>query len=81
MADLSPKAALNFADNIKPMDNSITLASVLSSAYASQTANLEAGIATLRKSNDVAKQEGAALVQMLEDSLAQVNEHILDTYA
>ena len=31
--------------------------------------------------NKVARQEGAALVQMLEDSLSQVNEHLLDTYA
>jgi hypothetical protein len=63
------------------MGNAISLTSLLSTAFASQATAAEAGIATLKKTNDVAKQEGEALVQMLEDSLAQVNAHILDTYA
>lgn len=63
------------------MTDSISLISVLSSAFAVQTATVEAGMATLRKTNDVAKQEGEALVQMLEDATSQMSERLLDIYA
>jgi hypothetical protein len=63
------------------MGNAISLTSMLSTAFASQATGTEVAIATLKKTNDVAKQEGAALVQMIEDSLPQVNAHLLDTYA
>jgi hypothetical protein len=63
------------------MGNAISLASLISSTLAAQSVGTEVGIATLKKSNDVAKQEGAALVQMLEESLPQTNGRILDTYA
>jgi hypothetical protein len=58
------------------MGNAISLSSLLASALASQTIPVEVGIATLKKSNDVVKQEGEALVQMLEDSM-----RLLDVYA
>jgi hypothetical protein len=63
------------------MGNAISLASLISSTLAAQSVGTEVGIATLKKSNDVAKQEGAALVQMLEESLPQTSGRILDTYA
>ena len=63
------------------MGNTISVSSLLSGTLAAQDVGTEAGIATLRKSNDIAKQAGEALVQMLEESLAQVNERILDIYA
>jgi hypothetical protein len=63
------------------MINSVSLTSVLASALASQAASVEVGMATLNKSNEVSKQEGAALVQMIEASLPQTNERLLDTYA
>ncbi len=58
------------------MGNSISPSSLLASALASQAIPVEAGIATLKKSNDIAKQEGEAIIQMLEDSL-----RLLDIYA
>jgi hypothetical protein len=63
------------------MGNSISLASLMASSFAAQSVGTEVGIATFRKSNDVAKQEGAALVQMLNESLPQADGHLLDTYA
>ena len=63
------------------MGNAISLSSLLASALASQTTPVEVGIATLKKSNDIAKQEGEAIIQMLEESLAPVTPHLLDTYA
>lgn len=38
---------------------------------------MDVSIATLNKTNDVAKTEGDALVQMLND----LSEHMLDIYA
>jgi hypothetical protein len=63
------------------MGNAISLTSLIASTLAAQSVGTEVAIATLRKSNDVAKQEGAALVQMLEESLPQANGRLLDTYA
>jgi len=63
------------------MTNAISLPSFIAGAIAAQNVGAEIGVATLKKSNDVAKQEGEALVQMLEASLPQTNERLLDTYA
>jgi hypothetical protein len=63
------------------MGNAISLTSLVASTLAAQSVGTEVGIATFRKSNDVAKEEGAALVQMLNESLPQADGHILDTYA
>jgi hypothetical protein len=63
------------------MGNSIAPASLLTSSYALQKAGNEASIAMLKKTNDIAKQEGDAIVQLLENSTAQINERHLDVYA
>jgi hypothetical protein len=63
------------------MENAISVASLISSTLAAQSVGTKVSIATLNKSNDIAKQEGAALVQMLEESLPQANGRLLDTYA
>ncbi len=55
--------------------------STLASALAYQAASVETGIATLNKSNEIAQQEGNALVEMLENALPKGNERILDIYA
>jgi hypothetical protein len=54
------------------MASPIMLVSVLSSAIAAQNVGTAVGIATLKKTNDVAKTEGEALVRMMEKSLPQV---------
>lgn len=61
---------------------SISAASLLMSSMASQTAHLEAGMAVMRKSNDVAKQEGEALVQLIENAAPPPDSgRLLDAYA
>jgi hypothetical protein len=66
---------------MRHMGNSIAPASLLTSSYALQNAGNEASIAMLKKTNDIAKQEGDAIVQLLENSTAQINEGRLDVYA
>jgi hypothetical protein len=63
------------------MGNAISILSSLTSTLAAQSVGTDVAIATLRKSNDVAKQEGAALVQMLNELLPQADAHSIDTYA
>ena len=63
------------------MASPVSLISVLSSALASQNAGMELGIATLKKTNDVAKLEGELLVQMLENSRPSSDGLVLDIYA
>jgi len=63
------------------MGNAISLASLMTSTLAAQSVGSDVAIATLRKSNDVAKQEGAELVQMLNESLPQSDGRLVDTYA
>jgi hypothetical protein len=41
----------------------------------------ETRLAALKQSNDVARQEGEAMIQLLESSLSEIHEHLLDTYA
>jgi hypothetical protein len=63
------------------MGNAISLTSLLASSLAAQAGGTEASLAVLKKTNDVAKQQGAELVQMIEASLPQNNERRLDIYA
>jgi hypothetical protein len=56
------------------MASPIMLASTLSSAIAAQNVGTAVGIATLKKTNDVAKIEGEALVRMMEESLPQAED-------
>lgn len=59
----------------------IALTTALTGFIAAQDTGLAVSITALNKTNDVAKAEADALVQMLQDSLAQLNEHMLDIYA
>jgi hypothetical protein len=68
------------ADTIS-MGNSISAVSLLAGNIALQSASLETGVAVMKKSNDIAKQEGAALIQLLEESLPQPDQSRLDVYA
>jgi hypothetical protein len=63
------------------MGNNISSVSLLASNMAMQSSNLDAGMAVLKKSNDIAKQEGAGIIQLMEDSLPQTDGHQLDVYA
>ncbi len=53
--------------------------SLLSGVLTAQTAS-EAGLLTLRKTNDIARSEGEAMIHMLEKS-TEVAERLLDLYA
>jgi hypothetical protein len=57
--------------------------SLLESVLTAQTTRVDIGVSMLKKAQDVEKQEGAALVQMLEKSGAKPGESsaLLDTYA
>jgi hypothetical protein len=63
------------------MGNALSTLSMLTSSMALQNTSLPAGMAVLKKSNDMAKQEGEALIQLLEQSLPQPNQCALDIYA
>jgi hypothetical protein len=63
------------------MGNNISAASLLAGSIALQSASSETGLAVLKKSNDLAKQEGSALIQMMEESLFQADAGRLDVYA
>jgi len=62
------------------MASAISAASLFSS-ITNQRYMMEAAIAVVKKSNDAAKQEGEALVQLIENSSPQANERLLDTHA
>lgn len=57
--------------------------SLLDSALQAQAARVDIGVAVLKKAQDVEKQEGAAMVQMLEDVSIKPggNGRLLDAYA
>jgi Putative motility protein len=57
--------------------------SLLDSVLTAQTTRVDIGVSMLKKAQDVEKQEGAALVQMLEKSGVKQGESsaLLDTYA
>ena len=62
------------------MASAISAASMLTS-IPNQKTMMEAAVAVLKRSNDAAKQEGEALVQLIENSSPQANERLLDTHA
>lgn len=57
--------------------------SLLDSVLAAQTTRVDIGVAVLKKSQDLDKQEGAALIDMLEKSGVKSGQSsaLLDTYA
>jgi hypothetical protein len=55
--------------------------SLLDSVLNAQTTQNEIGVAMLKKAQDTEKQQGAALIDMLEKSAPQPNEYHLDVYA
>lgn len=63
------------------MVNAISTLSLLTSGIALQSTSIEAGMAVLKKTNDMAKLEGASLIQLLADSLPPTDERLIDVYA
>jgi hypothetical protein len=55
--------------------------SLLDSVLTAQTTREEIGVAVLKKAQDTAKQEGEAMVQMLENLSAPAQGRLLDVYA
>lgn len=57
--------------------------SLLDSLLKAQTTRVDMGVAVLKKAQDVDKQQGAAMVQMLEQASIRTGENgqLLDTYA
>ena len=55
--------------------------SLLDSVLTAQSTREDIGVAVLKKAQDAAKQEGTALVQMLEQPGPQANGRLLDVYA
>ena len=55
--------------------------SLLDSAVQAQTTSVEIGVAVLKKAQDAMKQEGEAMVKMLEQAGPQSSGKLLDTYA
>jgi hypothetical protein len=63
------------------MGNTISDASYLASSHSLKNAGVNAGMAMIKKTNDIAKQEGDSIVQLIEDATAQISENRLDVYA
>ncbi|HLP77746.1 MAG TPA: YjfB family protein [Candidatus Paceibacterota bacterium] len=55
--------------------------SLLDSVLNAQTTGTEIGVTMLKKAQDVEKQQGAALIDMLEKSAPQLQDGHLDVYA
>jgi len=58
--------------------------SLLDSVLSAQTTQQDIGVSVLKKAQDTMKQQGAAMVQMLEQAGAQTpvtGKPLLDTYA
>jgi hypothetical protein len=55
--------------------------SLLDSVLQAQTTQQDVGIAVLKKAQDLVKQQGQAIVQLLEQSGVSANGSKLDTYA
>lgn len=55
--------------------------SLLDSVMSSETARVDAGVSVLKKAQDVEKQQGAAMVNMLEQSVSAAPGRLLDVYA
>jgi hypothetical protein len=63
------------------MASTISAVSLLASSMANQKVMMEAAVAVMNKSNSIAKQEGGALVQLLDNAAPQSSGRLLDTYA
>jgi hypothetical protein len=64
------------------MSNSIQpTISLLDSVLKSESTRQEIGVEVLRKTQDVARQQGEAMVEMLEKSVSNSDLPRLDTYA
>jgi hypothetical protein len=63
------------------MASAISTASLLASGMGNQTVMMEAAVSVMKMSNKIAKQEGEALVQLIENSAPQTSGRLLDTYA
>jgi hypothetical protein len=63
------------------MASTISAVSALASSMANQKVMMEVAVAVMKKSNNLAKQGGEEIVQLLENSTPQTREHLLDTYA
>jgi hypothetical protein len=64
------------------MSNSIQpTISLLDSVLKSESTRQEIGVEVLRKSQDVARQQGEAMIEMLEKSVSNSDLPRLDTYA
>lgn len=55
--------------------------SLLDSVLNAETARVDVGVAMLKKAQDVEKQQGAAMVEMLEQSVQPAESRHLDVYA
>ncbi len=55
--------------------------SLLDSVLAAQTTSQDIGVAVLKKAQDAAKQQGEAMVKMLEQTGPPANRNLLDAYA
>ena len=63
------------------MVDTVQATSLLDSVLKAQTTNVELGVRVLKKSQDAAKQEGEAMIRMIENSVPRENGRLLDTYA
>lgn len=55
--------------------------SLLDSVLNAQTTRSEIGVAVLKKAQDAIKQQGEAMVRMIEESATSSDSQRLDTYA
>ncbi len=55
--------------------------SLLDSTLKAELTRVDIGVSVLKKAQDVAKQQGAAMVEMLEQSAATPDRPRLDVYA
>jgi hypothetical protein len=55
--------------------------SLLDSVLQAQTTQQDAGVAVLKKAQDLVKQQGEAMVKLLEQSGVSADSSKLDTYA
>lgn len=61
--------------------NSQSGTSLLDSVLQAQSSREDANVALLKKAQDVEKQQGAAVIDMLEQSVPNLSQSRLDTYA
>lgn len=63
------------------MGNAISTAALLASSVSNSRIATEISVAVLKKANDVAGMEGAALVELLQDSVVPTEQRLVDVYA